>query len=97
MITFGGTTMGKIAVENTLSNVKDILQKSNYQVVDLDLTQDTYVPDVLCYVISGQDKDVMGIANKQADLPVINADGMTSQEVLQQVKERAEMAMLTRK
>jgi hypothetical protein len=93
----GNILMIKIAVEKTLSPVKDVLQKNNFEVVDLDFTQQTFIPDVYCYVISGQDKDVMGIADKQADLPVINANGLTEQEVLEQVKQRAGMVSSTRK
>jgi hypothetical protein len=83
--------MAKIAVEQTLNSIKTILESNQFEVVDLNLTQQAYVPDVSCYVISGQDKDVMGIADKQADLPVINAHGMTESEVLQQVKQRVQM------
>lgn len=83
--------MSKIAVEKILGSVKSLLEMSQFEVVDLDLTQNTYVPGISCYVISGQDKDVMGIADKQADLPVINAHGMTDNEVLQQVKERSHL------
>jgi hypothetical protein len=92
----GGISMVKIAVEQTLGNVKSILEKNQFEVVDLNLTQQTYVPDISCYIISGQDKDVMGIADKQADLPVINAHGLTENEVLQQVKERIQMFESTR-
>jgi hypothetical protein len=93
----GNKPMIKIAVEKTLSPVKDVLQKNNFEVVDLDFTQQTYIPDVYCYVITGQDKDVMGIADKQADLPVINAKGLTEQEVLEQVNQRVSMVASTRK
>jgi hypothetical protein len=83
--------MAKVAIEQTLGNVRSLLEDNQFEVVDLDLTQQTQIPNVSCYIISGQDKDVMGIADKQADLPVINARGLTENEVLQQVKERVQM------
>ncbi|QYR21909.1 YkuS family protein [Paenibacillus sp. sptzw28] len=88
--------MRKIAVENSLSHWKDSLQQNGYDVVDLDTTQQTYVPDVLCYVITGQDKDVMGMADLQADLPVINAEGITEAELLEQIKQRTDMVLSAR-
>jgi hypothetical protein len=83
--------MTKIAVEQSLNHIKKILEQNQFEVVDLNVTQQTYVSDISCCVISGQDKDVMGIADKQADLPVINAHGLTENEVLQQVTERVQM------
>jgi hypothetical protein len=83
--------MVKVAIEQTLGNVRSLLEENQFEVVDLDLTQQAQSPDVSCYIISGQDKDVMGIADIQADLPVINARGMTETEVLQQVKDRVQM------
>jgi hypothetical protein len=83
--------MAKVAIEQTLGNIKEVLQTNNFEVVDLNLTQQTYIPDVSCYIISGQDMDIMGIADKQADIPVINAHGMSKEEVLKQVQQRVQM------
>jgi hypothetical protein len=87
----GDLPMVKVAIEQTLGNVRSLLEENQFEVVDLDLNQQTQVPDVSCYIISGQDKDVMGIADKQTDFPVINARGLTETEVLQQVKDRVQM------
>lgn len=78
--------MAKVAVEQTLSNVKELLQQSGIDVVNLD--QNIQTNNVECCVISGQDKDMMGMSDMQADVPVINADGLTAEETVQKVKQR---------
>jgi hypothetical protein len=40
--------MVKIAVEQTLGHVKSILENNQFEVVDLNLTHQTYVPDISC-------------------------------------------------
>lgn len=83
--------MARIAIEQALSRIRTLLEQNQFETVDLNLSQQTYVPGISCYIISGMDKDFMGITNKQADLPVINAHGMTDDEVLQQVKEHVQL------
>jgi hypothetical protein len=87
----GRTNMNKVAVENTLDHVKQALTENGFEVVDLDTTQKTYVPDVMCYVISGQDHNVMGMADKQADLPVVNVEGLTANEALKEIQQRVKI------
>jgi hypothetical protein len=86
-----GLFMAKVAIEQTLGNVRSVLEENQFEVVDLDLNDFMLAPDVSCYIISGEDKDVMGIADKQVDSPVINARGLTENEVLQQVKQRVQL------
>jgi hypothetical protein len=83
--------MAKIAVEQSLNNVKDTLRNNQFEVVDWRADQQSSISDVSCYVISGLDKNVMGIADIQANIPVINTDGMTQEEVLEQVQQRVQM------
>jgi hypothetical protein len=83
--------MARVAVQQSLNNVKNTLQSNQFDVVDWDPGQQSSISDVSCYVISGQDKDVMGIAGIQVDIPIINADGMTQKEVLEQVQQRVSL------
>lgn len=74
--------MATIAVENSLTNVKQALEESGYQVVSMDASS---LQSCDCCVISGQDKNMLGIADAETSASVINALGMSADEVLQQV------------
>jgi len=78
--------MARIGVEPALSNVKEALQQMGHDVVDLHSEDDATNCDAC--VISGTDKDMMGIANVVIAGPVINAEGSTTDEVVQMVEER---------
>jgi hypothetical protein len=75
--------MARIAVENNLNHVKEALQNSGHEVVDMTGNLD----NCDCCVISGVDKDVMGIADRVASGSVINAQGMTAEEIVRRVDE----------
>jgi hypothetical protein len=77
--------MARIAVENSLSNVKDALQNNGHEVLQLD---EQSLQSCDCCVISGQDQNVMGIANAETRASVINAQGLTTEEIIQQVNQR---------
>ncbi len=74
--------MKTIAVEDTLGNVRDYLEKSGYKVVKF-----TGQEDADAYVISGMDDDVMDIQDIMTEAPVIDADGKTPEEVLSSLRE----------
>ena len=78
--------MRKIAVEERLTDISSALQEKGYDIVTLRNEQDAQGCD--CCVISGQDKDVMGMADAQTEQSVINAHGATAEEVCQQVEQR---------
>jgi len=78
--------MARIGVEQSLSNVKDVLMEKGYNVVDLKNEEDAKNCDMA--VISGQDKDVMGIADVVTENSVINAQGVSAEEVCDMVNER---------
>ncbi|KGP72315.1 YkuS family protein [Pontibacillus yanchengensis] len=75
--------MAKVGVEGTLSDVREALQAKGYDIVDLRSEEDANGCD--CCVISGQDKNVMGMATASTQGSVINADGLTADEVCQAV------------
>lgn len=79
--------MTKVAVESNLSNVREILQQNGYQVVTIDKGS---IPDCECCVISGGDRNMMGIHDTKTEVPVISIQGLTENEVLQLVKRATE-------
>jgi len=76
--------MAKIAVENSLGNVRQALENSGFQVVNLD---ETSAQQCDCCVISGQDKNVLGITERATQAAVVNAQGMTAEQVVQQINQ----------
>ncbi|MFZ3579899.1 YkuS family protein [Virgibacillus sp. DJP39] len=78
--------MALIGVEGTLTDVKDALKERGHQVVDLHSEEDVDQCD--CCVISGQDKDVMGMSTISTDASVINADGYNAENVCQMVEKK---------
>jgi hypothetical protein len=80
--------MAKIAVEDSLGSVKSALQNSGHEVVAMSGNVD----GCACCVISGQDKNVMGIANAATSAAVINAEGMTADEIVQRVDQSLQQA-----
>jgi hypothetical protein len=80
--------MARVAVENSLSNIKDALRNNGHEVTDMSGNLDACD----CCVISGEDKDVMGMADRAAKASVINAQGMTADEVVRRVDESVQRA-----
>ncbi|MFD1017993.1 YkuS family protein [Thalassobacillus hwangdonensis] len=78
--------MTRIAVEENLADVRAALQQKGYDIVTLKNEKDAEGCD--CCVISGQDKNTMGMATASTQGAVINADGCTADEVCQQVEQR---------
>ncbi|SHG89948.1 MULTISPECIES: YkuS family protein [Virgibacillus] len=78
--------MARIGVETTLSDVKDALTEMGHHVVDLRGAEDAAYCD--CCVISGQDKDVMGVMQAEIAGAVINAQGMNTEEVCNVVNQK---------
>ncbi|MRX71579.1 hypothetical protein GJU40_05235 [Bacillus lacus] len=75
--------MPKIGIEQSLSNVEEALKAKGYDVVQLKNEEDAKGCD--CCVITGLDSNVMGISNTVTAGPVIEANGLTAEEVCQHV------------
>lgn len=78
--------MAKIGVEPSLTNVQVALKERGYEVVPLRQEADAKGCD--CCVVTGQDANVMGIQNAVTRGAVIDASGLTAEEVCQKVEER---------
>ena len=68
---------GKIAIEPALSNVKSYLTENGYDVVSM--TSDLRGYDAI--VVTGLSKNLLGIQDTETKAVVINADGLTPQEI----------------
>lgn len=78
--------MAKIGVEHSLTDVQQALQQKGHQVIQLHSEQDAQGCD--CCIITGMDSNVMGMSNHSIDGPVIEASGLTAEEICQQVESR---------
>lgn len=82
--------MGKrIAVESQLSNVKRYLTDKGYDVVNLEQNKDLSKINIRDYdaiVITGQHKDMLGYEDTITKTPVIDATGMTPEDIETQIK-----------
>ncbi|WP_337982449.1 YkuS family protein [Lysinibacillus sp. C5.1] len=72
-----------IGVEQSLSNVEDALKAKGYEVIQLRNETDAKKCDAC--VITGQDRDVMGISDPIMAGPIIDAAGLSADEVIQRV------------
>ena len=69
--------MKTIAVENSLTGVRDLLEKNGYAVVDLSRQKDA---DAI--VVTGLDNNVLNMQDITTGAPVIDAAGKTPEEIL---------------
>lgn len=74
-----------IAVEDSLTPVVEALRDKGYAVMGLD---EGDLDQVEAVVVSGQDDDIMGIQTIHTKAPVINAQGRSAEEVVQDIEER---------
>lgn len=72
----------KIAVEEGMDDVKQVLQDQGYQVVP------PQEQDAEVYVLSGLDENTMGMMEISSNAPVVDARGLTANEVLKEVKNK---------
>lgn len=73
--------MPRIAVAEELDHIADMLRNNGYTVVQLGNEQ----KDIDAIVISGIDKNMMGMQDTESGIPVINAEGQTAEQVFHQI------------
>ncbi|KHO62107.1 hypothetical protein THYS13_01450 [Thermoanaerobacter sp. YS13] len=81
--------MGKrIAVESQLSNIKEYLKQKGYEVVELKetLSEKNNLNAYDAIVITGQNRNMLGIDDISTKVPVIDATGMTPFDVEESIK-----------
>lgn len=72
-----------IGVEESLSNVENALKAKGYEVIQLRNEQDAQKCDAC--VVTGQDDNFMGISETIIKGPVIEANGLSADEIVQRV------------
>jgi hypothetical protein len=76
----------RIGVEESLQNVVQALREKGHDVVELKQESDAQGCD--CCVVTGLDSNVMGIQNAATQGSVIEASGLSADQVCQQVESR---------
>ncbi|MEG9297551.1 YkuS family protein [Mangrovibacillus sp. Mu-81] len=76
----------RIGVEESLQNVVQALREKGHDVVELKQESDSQGCD--CCVVTGIDSNVMGIQNAVTQGSVIEASGLSADEICQQVESR---------
>lgn len=80
---------GIVAVSDELDPVADALRRRGYRVVRLhEADRDGERDHLLAVVVSGRSDDVAGIQTTRTAAPVIDAAGMTAEEVVELVERR---------
>lgn len=74
---------GLVAVEKTLSKVVDCLEARGYEVIGLD---EADLDTVDAIVVSGADVNLMNMQDALTEVPVINAAGKSTDEILQEIE-----------
>lgn len=79
--------MERIAVESNLTPIQELLQEQGYRVDALQPAEmvESNPKEYDVMVISGLEKDLMGIEDRVQNCPVINASGLTPEEVSNRV------------
>ncbi len=79
----------RVGVENTLGGIREKLSEEGYEVVQLDPHSKSGIELKNCdaYVISGMDQNLMGITDPESEAPVINARGMSVDQVMEQIEQ----------
>ncbi|MDP4084932.1 MAG: YkuS family protein [Bacillota bacterium] len=78
--------MAKIGVEQSLTNVQQALREKGYDVVELKQESDAKSCD--CCVVTGLDSNVMGMQDTYTKGSVIDANGLSADEVCKEVENR---------
>ncbi|MBD8004995.1 YkuS family protein [Bacillus norwichensis] len=76
----------RIGVEEGLTNVSQALEEKGYQVVSF--SPSSNLNNIDCYVVTGMDSNFMGIETTSTQVPVIEAHGLSADEICQKVEEK---------
>ncbi len=76
----------KIAVEHSLTDVRNYLVKKGFEVESLDNRGNLDGFDAI--VVTGQDSNTLGIEDTKTKTPIIKARGLSAEEVYDQIENR---------
>ena len=80
----------KIAVENGLTPVMEYLSEKGYKVDGIDLSSE-YRKDIDKYdaiVVTGMNKDFLGVHDVVSKVPVIDASGLSAEQVYKSISSK---------
>ncbi|MFJ7679536.1 YkuS family protein [Peribacillus sp. NPDC097264] len=78
--------MSKIGVEESLTNIQEALRDKGFDVVEI--KQEADAKNLDCCVVTGLETNVMGISDTSIKASIIDADGLTADEVCRQVENK---------
>ncbi|WP_026695021.1 YkuS family protein [Peribacillus kribbensis] len=78
--------MARIGVEESLTNVSEALRSRGHEVVELKQESDAQNCDAC--VVTGLDSNMMGISDTSIQGSVIEANGLSAEEVCSHVEDR---------
>jgi len=81
--------MKKVAVQNGLTAISDYLCKEGYKVREFDNRKKNagnFLDKYDAVVVTGENQNVMGIEDTISSTPIINATGMTGEEVMHRIE-----------
>lgn len=79
----------KIAIEPNLTPIKNFLSEKGYSVENIDYGQGTTTnKDYAAFIVAGVETNFMGIQDTSSKAVVINADGMTAEQVYKELQAR---------
>ncbi|MDI6617727.1 MAG: YkuS family protein [Clostridiales bacterium] len=83
--------MKNIGVEKNLTNVIEYLTMQGYKIHEFDTSQKNskdFIDGFDAVIVSGIDKNLMGIQNTGAKTSIIDANGLTPQDIQKQIEQR---------
>lgn len=80
--------MTKIGVEQSLTDIHEALAELGYEVTELRHAADAAGIDFDFCVVTGLDTNVMGIQEARTDASIIEANGMTANEIVNEIRSR---------
>jgi hypothetical protein len=78
--------MKKIAIDPSLSNIKEYLIKQGYIVENVNMNNISNLGSYDAYIVSGLSENYLGIQDTSTKAPVIRASGMTPEDILNQLQ-----------
>ncbi|MDA7026273.1 YkuS family protein [Bacillus sp. CLL-7-23] len=76
----------KIGIEQSLTDVEAALKEKGYEVVMMKTQDDAKGCD--CCVVTGLDSNMLGISDTTTGAPVIEASGLSADEICQRVDQK---------
>ncbi|MCK8826786.1 YkuS family protein [Natroniella acetigena] len=77
--------MSRIAIEGDLTNIKEELQATDHEIVNLNQEN---LQNADAIILTGADNNTMNITDTETNAQIINAQGMSPEQVREQLENR---------